>query len=70
MEEVDEEAIAMTLPEGSKDARYGVARLRRACGFLDFRFQRRTVLSREQEMNLSSPGWTARAVTGAVWPEK
>ena len=67
---MDEEAIAMTLPEGSKAARCGVARLRRAWGCLELRFQRRTVLSREQEMNLSSPGCTARAVTGAVWPEK
>ena len=67
---MDAEAIARTLPDGSKAARWGVARLRRACGFLDFRFQSRTVSSREQEMNLSSPGCTARAVTGAVWPEK
>ena len=62
--------MEMTLPDGSKAARWGVARLRRACGFLDFRFHSRTVSSREQEMNLSSPGCTARVVTGAVWPEK
>ena len=67
---MEEEAIAITVPEGSKAARCGVARFRRAVGFLDFRDQIRTVLSRAQEMNWSSPGWTAREVTGAVWPEK
>ena len=45
-------------------------RFRRACGFWDWRFQRRTVLSREQERKVSEEGQRARVVTGAVWPLK
>lgn len=45
-------------------------RLRRACGEGEDKFQRRTVLSSEQERKVSEPGLRANAVTGAVWPLK
>lgn len=47
-----------------------MARFRRACGDAEERDQRRTVLSIEQERNLSADGSRERDVTGAVWPRK
>ncbi len=67
---VDDEAIAMTVADGSYAARWGVARLSRACGDGDARSQSRIVLSREQERKVSELGHTVRVVTGAVWPLK
>lgn len=67
---MEEDAMAMTVAEGSKAARCGVERLRRPCGEGEERFQSRTVLSREQERNVSEDGLRASAVTGAVWPLK
>lgn len=60
----------MTVAEGSKAAKCGVARLRRPCGEGEERFHSRTVLSREQERKVSEDGFKAKAVTGAVWPLK
>ena len=62
--------MAMTVAEGSYAARYGVERLRRACGEGLWRFQRRIVLSREQERKVSLLGDRLSEVTGAVWPLK
>ena len=47
-----------------------MARFRRAWGEAEERDQRRTVLSIEQERNLSAEGSRARDVTGWVWPRK
>lgn len=62
--------MAMTVAEGSKAAKCGVARFRRPCGEGEERFHRRTVLSREHERNVSEDGFKASAVTGAMWPLK
>ncbi len=45
-------------------------KLRRAWGWGEERFQRRIVLSKEQERNVSEAGQRARVVTGAVCPRK
>jgi hypothetical protein len=46
----------MTVPEGSKAARYGVARLSFPCAFLEFRSHNVTVSSLEQDMKASLAG--------------
>ena len=67
---MDCDAIAMTDAEGSKAARYGVASLSLPCGFREFKSQRQTVSSLEQERKASEPGDKATQVTWAVCPPK
>ena len=62
--------MAMTVAEGSYAARVGVDRLRMPCEEGEDRDQRRTVLSREQDKNVSEEGQSARVVTEAVCPLK
>src|SRR5271154_1031916 len=57
------EAIAMTLAEGSKAARYGVTSLSLPCGLLELRSHRQTVSSSQQDRNWSFPGDSAMHVT-------
>ncbi len=60
----------MTVAEGSKAARYGVARLSLPWALGELRDQRRTVLSSEQERKVSEAGERAMVVTGAVCARK
>jgi hypothetical protein len=67
---VEGEAMARTEAEGSKAERYGVVSESAPEGFGVDSDHSLTVLSVEQETNVSDAGERARHVTVEVWPEK
>lgn len=70
MEELPGEAMASTVADGSKAERYGVWRWSLPAALGELSDQSRTVLSREQDTNVSDPGDRDREVTAPLWPGK